>query len=372
MAIKWLSKAELKDGYLKTFLEMFEGDSSNKYISNIDTRMKVVQVSNDLQFNLTINDTITTNSYVCSPFHMYVTYAEEELKKKVQNKWLQQAIKVIIKLLSLILRTGKIDRNIQVNNFLLSTNPYPKWDGNGLAELTKEILAQYPTHAILFKSLNEYQHKNLLHVFSENHYLKICSRQVYIYNSEYAEWINHKSVKRDLQLIKKQKLNYIPHEEMGNYLEDAFKLYNLLYIKKYSQHNPQFTLAYIKKCYTENAMHFQGYKNEQGELKAFAGSFIVNDTITTPLLGYDTTAPQKDGLYIHANNLTLQYKFKHNLIANLSSGASQFKLWRGGEASLEFTVIYIRHLPFTRKMAWYILQFISNHIGMPILKKYKL
>jgi hypothetical protein len=146
----------------------------------------------------------------------------------------------------------------------------------------------------------------------------------------------------------------------------------MLYLEKYSKYNPQFTIKYFTTCYNDGIVHFQGYKNSENVLKSFSGLFIIGNTITSPLIGYDTAAPQKEGLYIHAAQLALLCKFKTNLLLNLSSGAPEFKRMRGGEPSIEYSAVYSRHLNRKRKITFIILQFISNKIGVPLMKKYEM
>lgn len=372
MVIKWLSYHEIPDGLHRKFAAMFTHEQSNKLIHNVYTQVETLQVNEQLLFTATINDAAIENSFVCSPYTAYALYAQDELKAKVPNKLLQYSVLWIIKLLGLLFKIGRIDRNVHVNNFLLSTNPYQEWDGKEIKEITAAMQQKYPHHAIIFRSLNLQQHQNLIDSFEANRYHKVGSRQVYMYAMPYESWIKHNNNKNDLRLIKKQKLKYLSHEEMGSYLDEALELYNLLYLEKYSKYNPQFSINYFRECHRNQLMYFQGYADEQGKLKAFSGLFILDQTITSPLVGYDTNAPQKEGLYIHAINLIFKYTFESGKILNLSSGASQFKRLRGGVPSVEYSVIYLRHLPLYRKLVWYFLIFISNKIGIPLTQKYEL
>jgi hypothetical protein len=119
-------------------------------------------------------------------------------------------------------------------------------------------------------------------------------------------------------------------------------------------------------------LYFQGYVDQNNVLKAFSAVFVWGETITSPLIGYDTSAPQKDHLYIHAAQLAVLYKFKHNLLLNLSSGAPGFKRMRGAEPSIEYSAVYLKHLPKKRQVTWQLLRFLSNKIGVPLIQKYKL
>lgn len=370
--IEWVHWKDLPIGLMKSFSKAFIENKSTALISNVETDYRILKVADGIYFPVTINNTEWDSSFVCSPYTAYALYSKDELKQKINSRLIQYPLLLIIRLLAKWLRYGQINKNIHINNFLLSTNPYPEWSGIEIAEITNFIKKEYPNHAIIFRSLNQFQHQHLLTIFKKNDYLLIGSRQVYIYDLTQESWLKHKNNKHDLALIKKQNLTYIDHAEMEPFLEEALQLYQMLYLEKYSKYNPQFTLKYFKTCYNDGIVYFQGYKNSENILKSFSGLFIIENTITSPLVGYDTAAPQKEGLYIHAAQLALLYKFKSNLLLNLSSGAPKFKRMRGGEPSIEYSAVFTKHLSTKRKIIMILLQFISNKIGVPLMEKYEL
>ncbi len=372
MKIKWSNLQEIKDKKVRLFAELFATKKSNDIVSNIHTEVRVINVNNEFEFPVTINNEAIENSFVCSPYTAYGLYAKDELKHKIKSKIIQYPLLVLIKLIAFLLRKGKIDKNIHINNFLLSTNPYPDWSGEHSAPLTAFLKSEFPKHALIFRSLNRYQHTSLIQELEKNEYLKLGSRQVYIYDESFEVWQKLKQNKHDRRIIQRKSLTQLSHQEMFPYLEDALALYNLLYLVKYSKFNPQFTLKYFQYCHENELVHFQGFIDKEGKLKAFTGLFILGNTITSPLVGYDTQAPQKEGLYIHAINSIMQYKFNHNLLLNLSSGAPKFKRLRGGKPSVEYSLVYIKHLTFFRRFTWSVIIFISNKIGVPLLEKYEL
>jgi hypothetical protein len=370
MKIRWAKKEELK-GKVKNFSKIFESDSEF-LIENVDTQYRFLYVNENLFFPVTINNTEWENSFVCSPHAAYTKYAKEEIKWTIKNVVLRSILFFIINMISGWLKRGELNKNIHVNNFLLSTNPFPEWNGDEIREITTFLKSEYPEHAIIFRSLNEYQHSNLLKIFEANNYDTIGSRQVYIFDLTKKEWLKHRNNKRDNKQIIKKGLNLVEHEKMEALLPQALELYRKLYLKKYTQLNPQFTLKYFKECYKYGVIEFQGYTDETGVLKAFSGQFTLENTITSPLVGYDTDAPKTESLYIHAAQLAILSKFKLGLLLNLSSGAPDFKRMRGGSASIEYSAIYLNHLSSKRKLRWKVLKFVSNKIGVPLIKKYKL
>ena len=261
---------------------------------------------------------------------------------------------------------------MHVNNFMLSTNPYPQWNGAHISDLLPFLVNEFPDHAIIFRSINDIQHKNLLEACTQANMKLVASRQVYIYNEPFIAFMKHNNNYQDQRIIRKKSLIYVRHEEMREYLEEALHLYDLLYLEKYSQHNPQFTLTYFIESHALDLIHFQGYKDALGNLRCFSGLFIQGDTITSPLVGYDTSAPKADALYIHAIHLIFTYRLNANKTLNLSSGAPLFKRLRGGIPTIEYSAVYINHLSAFRRSVFILLKFVSNSIGVPLLKKYEL
>lgn len=368
--IRWAEQAELT-GLMKDFSALFSVDSQ-LLIENVETTYRVLRVNENLFFPITINDTEWDNSFVCSPYTAYANYSKEEIKWTIKNKILKNTLLILLNGIAKWLKNGSLNKNVHVNNFLLSTNPYPEWNGAEIKAITTFLLKEYPNHAIVFRSLNEYQHQSLIEKFKANNYDAIGSRQVYIFDLTKEEWLKHRNNKHDNRIVKKSRFRLVEHNEMSDLIPQALDLYRQLYLKKYSEYNPQFTLQYFQECYTKNIVQFQGYVDENERLKAFSGLFIIDNTITSPLIGYDLDAPQKEGLYIHAAQLAVLNKFKTGLLLNLSSGAAAFKRMRGGQAVIEHSILYLKHLPRKQRLRWQVLKFLSNKIGVPLIKKYKL
>ncbi|MBL7977912.1 MAG: hypothetical protein JNN12_06190 [Bacteroidetes Order II. Incertae sedis bacterium] len=369
---KWVNWDEMPEGVVKAYTRLFLTAPAAHWIHNAKTQMRVLQVRDGLYFPVTINQTEWDSTFTCSPYTAYVLYAQDEIRRNLKNPLLQVGLLGLLKGVSWILKRGKINQNVHVNNFLLSTNPYPAWSGEELAAITIFLLREFPQHALIFRSLNEGQHADLLHAFQENGYHLVGSRQVYLYEMAREAWLKHNNNKHDLRLMRKQNLRYLPHEAMGAYLEEALVLYQKLYLEKYSRHNPQFSLAFFQACHRDETMVFQGFADAENRLRAFSGLFVIENTITSPLVGYDTDAPQKEGLYIHAIQLVFDYLFKTGKVLNLSSGAAHFKRLRGGKPAIEYSAVYMAHLPWFRRLVYGLLLKISNQIGIPLMKKYEL
>ncbi|HVD97856.1 MAG TPA: hypothetical protein VNB90_06595 [Cytophagaceae bacterium] len=370
--IRWATHTEITEPKARAFYNMVSDRPTETLIANVQTEVKIVSIADKWFLPVTINNTEWENSYVCSPYTAFITYSREELDRNVKNLLLRKLIHALLYFCAGWFKRKQLNKVIHVNNFLFSTNPYPDWMGTHLPHLTDFLTAQYPDHAIVFRSLNEGQHTMLMKEFEQAGYLLSASRQVYLFHRRAQTFSRHRNVKLDRRKVRQNGLQWIGPEAMGGYLEQARLLYNKLYLEKYSPLNPQYNLLFFQEAYQSGMIRFYGYIDKQQTLKAFSGIFESETTITSPLVGYDTSAPQKEELYIHASQLVFKQMLETDQVLNLSSGAASFKRLRGGQPHIEYSAIYCKHLPKDRQRLFRILKFITNKIGVPILKKYKL
>ncbi|MGK0414858.1 MAG: hypothetical protein ACJA1B_003087, partial [Polaribacter sp.] len=247
MKIRWAKQEELT-GIVGDFSKIIS-PNSQLLIENVRTEYRVLRVRKEVFFPVTINHTEWENSFVCGPYAAYTAYAKEEIKWNIDHKTVRAILILLVNTISGWLKRGMLNKNVHVNNFLMTTNPYPEWNGKEITEITSFIKAQYPKHAIIFRSLNDYQHGHLLQLFQKNKYENVGSRQVYIFNLTKEAWLKHRNNKHDNKLIEKKGLHLINHKEMKAYLPQALQLYRDLYLKKYSELNPQLTLKYFEEVH---------------------------------------------------------------------------------------------------------------------------
>jgi len=146
----------------------------------------------------------------------------------------------------------------------------------------------------------------------------------------------------------------------------------MLYIDKYSEHNPQFTEKYIATIIDHPNFYLEGFRNRNGVLDAVGGRFTLGSTTTLPIVGYDVSLPKRSCLYRLVLISTLLYAQRNNMTVNARSGASQLKLLRGAVAYSEYSAVYVKHLPNSRQRVWKGLAFVLDRLFVPLMKKYQL
>ncbi len=370
--VKWVTTNEIEDSLVRAFALSFLEKDSRDLIANVQTEIKVICIDDRFYLPVTINDTEYENSYVCSPYTALVTYCREELNRNITNSFLNRPLNFALNQMDSRTKKRNINKVIHINNFLFSTNIFPNWQGIYLPHLTQFLTEQYPDHALIFRSLNEVQNSLLLAELERWDYTFGASRQVYLFHPNAQSWTKHNNIAQDKRLVRKAGLTVVNHEDIPDYFPRIFELYNQLYLKKYSYQNPQFTEIFYKETWKNNLLKFSGFKNKEGKLVSVVGLFENETTITSPIVGYDTTLPREDALYIHAMHLIFNRMHETGKLLNLSSGAAGFKRLRGGQPYIEYAAIYYKHLPKERQRLWKTLVYLFNKIGVPILKKYEL
>ncbi|HHF7344458.1 hypothetical protein [Legionella feeleii] len=361
---------DFNDKSLK-YSEPFIHSASNEWILNVETKMMTAEMGGFV-FPVTVNEEEYRSSYVCSPYNALVTYGQDELFK-IKNYPLRLFLSLLMKTLGNLLRLGEVNKNLCINNFLLSTNPYPDWSGDGAEEERKKIQSLYPQHAIMYRSLNKHTNEALIQQLTQLDFMLIASRQVYIFDSKLCDFKKRNNTQNDRRALMKGNYRLVTHEQINR--DDypvIVDLYNKLYLEKYSQHNPQFSEKLIEYWHKNHLLTMFGLRDQAGVLQGIIGIFESEKVITAPLVGYNTHLPNQNALYRILIYLILDYSEKKGCCLNLSSGASEFKLLRGGQPFIEYSAIYIKHLPLYRRFTWKAIRVLLNWLFVPIVKRYKL
>lgn len=356
--------------YAREYLVPLIRDGVKDYIANADTVMMVIKIGQAV-LPITINCREYDNSYVCSPYTHYVSYALEELRE-LNNPGAEKCLAGILRILGFFLRQTECNKVVHVNNWLLSTNLYPDLTENAVIALICFLKKAFPTHALVFRSLNDKVNRKILQLLKEIGCMPVASRQIYGIDLSRGVLPSVYDVKNDLKLFVNTSYEIVPHSSFT--AEDVpriVELYSMLYLSKYSRHNPWFTEKFMQQALRTGIFTFIGFKKDD-RLDAVLGFFQRNGAMTTPIFGYDTNQPKSAGLYRLLSIQIMMEATERKIYLNNSSGAAQFKRNRGAMGEIEYSMIYHRHLPWWRKAPWTILGGIVNKFGIPLLIRYRL
>lgn len=346
-------------------------------INNVATRMALLDLG-ACQFPVSINDggERPDNSYVVSPLTAYTGYADYELAQ-LGRPWLAWPLQKLAAGVGRHLELQRIDRIVQINNWLLSTNLYPpEWQGEELAAITQLFRTRFPGHAFGFRSLNRFSNPLLLDKLVALGYVSVPSRQVYLFDGRagrQSPFLRKHNTRLDATLLRRTDYDIVPgHGLTDDDYPRLEHLYNLLYLEKYCPLNPQFSAEWLRRGQRDGWLELSALRTPEGRIDGVLGWFSSRTILTAPVVGYDTALPQKTGLYRMITQLCLQAAVERECVLNFSSGAAHFKRLRGGQPEIEYSMVYVAHLPPAQQRIWRILGRLLHGIGIPLMRSLKL
>lgn len=356
------------------WLSAMQTEGVSALIANVDTNLRALHhQALGVTLPISVGDREYGASYVFSPYTHYVSYAREELSM-LQSRAARAALSALLTPIGWLFKASRFNKAVQVNNRLLSTNLYPSLGAAEITSLAERLLHEFPDRTLIFRSLNTRTTSVYLKTLQKLGFRLVPSRQVYLYDSpdhipSKARWLQ----KRDYALLDKHGYDICGPEELS--VSDSprlAELYRLLYIEKYSAHNPVFTPLFFERAQQKELLKLYALRSRStGRLDAVLGYYIQDGIMTTPVFGYDTAVPQEVGLYRMLSAVLLRQAAEEGCLLHESAGAARFKRNRGAAAEIEYSAVYDRHLPLYRRIGWAMLSPLLNKVGVPIMQKHK-
>lgn len=358
------------DEAARAYVQIFADTPCRALVANVATRLEIATLDNGRWLvPVSVNDgTPDDQCYVCSPRSHYVDYTAFELSR-LGPRWLGSLLRGAFTGVAGVLQRADLDRVVIVNNWLLSTNLYPRdWHGEGLGDTVHALAVRHPGHAVLLRSLNERQNPAPMAAVRRAGARLLASRVVWHYDGATADFTGTANYRRDQLLLANPAWEIVGPDDVGPGDMDGFeRLYAQLYLEKYTPLNPRYTARYLGACHALGLLRFQGIRARATDRwLGVIGTFEQHGVLTAPIVGYDARLPQTSGLYRALMALVLRDTARRKLLLNLSAGAGSFKRSRGGRPCVEHTAVFDAHLPPARRRPWKALEAISNRIGLPV------
>ncbi|UZR94974.1 hypothetical protein [Chondrinema litorale] len=358
---------------LKNYILPFIEKGSRHFISNSEHEMALAIV-NGKAFPLTIGNLKSKSScYLVSFLSQYFDYAQEEVLENDKYTANQKRIaRFVVPIFRFLGNLSGMEKVVFINNYILSTSLYPDTSELNLVEFLKKLEEKFPQHALVFRSVNDRTEKVLLKELEVLEGKTLACRQLYMLDPKLGKYKKKRPFVMDSKLWAKTtdlewiKVVAFTKEEKAA----AIHFYKNLYIEKYSSLNPHYTEDYLDIALKGKVLDFYLLKDkETAEVKAVQAVATRNNVITTPFIGYDQSAPKEKGLYRLMNVQLTQLAVENNAVLNMSSGASKFKVSRGGEPCFEYHVVFDAHLKWSRKWIWSLLHYFSEKFVKSSMKK---
>ncbi|MGX9145466.1 GNAT family N-acetyltransferase [Mesorhizobium sp. 128a] len=366
-----LDQVENNPREVEAFVRLFNEVPVRDLVRNLTVKVEAFEIAGR-SFPLTLNDAEgAPNCYICCPSSAYIDYAIDETRNFVSSPLLQKAIRVLIGLCAPLVRASGLDHQVQVNNWLYSTNPVPQLDRKAISAIRDDLTTRFPDRSIVIRSLNETADPWTIAALKQEGFRLLAARQVYIFAGRGSAMSN--DMKRD-----RKRLRTTPFETVGNadFIEADYArceaLYRMLYLDKYTPLNPHYTARYIGEMHRRGVLKLAGLRRPGGELVAVTALSKNGRTLTQPIVGYDTGLPVSEGLYRMMMALAQDHAMAHGLFFNMSAGAAAFKRLRGAVATVEYNAVYVGHLPRHQRVAVRIMETVLARIGIPLLRRFEL
>lgn len=310
------------------------------------------------------------NAYVCSPTTHYVDYAQREVELELgAHPLLRRALPLVLEALRPLLRFAQAERIVYVNNWLLSTNLYPALERPALAAIKAELLAAYPDHSIVFRSLNEGLNGEVIAGLEGLGFRRVFSRQVYLLDPRDGAYRRRNNYGHDRRLARRSPYRWLSAAQLPLTASGRLcALYADLYLAKYSQHNPQLTPYYLARALGESWLSI-GALAAGGQIDGVLGTIEQHGQLTAPLVGYDRSRDEALGLYRLIMLRLTEAAAERGRVLHLSSGAASFKRLRGAAGFPEYSLIYHAHLPPRRRLPWQLLEWLSRRAIVPLMTR---
>lgn len=354
---------------VEAFAALHDGGNAAQLADNLHARIHVLR-GGGMPVPAMVTGPKRGNAWICSPRTTYADYAAEEARRLLP-RWQSGPVAALCGSVGRLLDAVGIDRAVSLNNWGLSTNLYPPLPQVDLSGLIDEARTRWPGHALWFRSLNPVHNADWLAALQARGFTLVASRQVYLRQAHLP--VSGRDLAADLRLLQRQDLQPVADAafDEADYPRIA-ALYAQLYLDKYSRHNPAYHATMLRDWHRKGLLQLRGFRGQDGQLLCIAGMFGTETTMTTPIVGYDTTQPQRLGLYRALTACGFDEALRSGRHLNLSAGAAGFKRLRGATPAIEYSAVWVPPTARASRAVVSVLSALTCRLGVPLMRKYQL
>ncbi|MGB1159952.1 MAG: hypothetical protein ACPG40_01955 [Alphaproteobacteria bacterium] len=319
-------------------------------VGNLETEVFTLSVG-DWTIPVSRNDGLRRTCYINSPSRAFLDYGAEELDRLTANPLARIGGRGLLATMNPIVKATGLDRQIQLNNWLVATNILPPASAEEWLRLFDSVSANEGDFIPVLRSVNQTAHSGLLAAFEAADLTLFPLRKVFLRDYAVAqEWTSDEA--KDAKLLSDQRFEQrggdtFSKAEFGR----AAELYGQLYLEKYSRLNPHYSATFLEVAQMRLGLRLDGLFDTSGEMVGVIGRYQQHGTLTGPIVGYDTGLPAKLGLYRRLRAINHGVARRGNHLYNMSAGAEGFKKLRGGRATIEYMVADFRRAKSSQRRA---------------------
>jgi hypothetical protein len=318
---------------------------------------------NGLQWRVSLTRPVPRNSYVVSATGQYLDYAREEIRR-LPSALARIASRASLMPLAPILQ--RLDPVVMLDALPLSTVLHPR-HARGTWESALQVARHaFPGLPIVVRSLDHVVSNDALAALVGAGCTVLPSRLVFHQDPRLETFWRSRNVRNDLALAAREPLEQ--RELTAADSDRIAALYWQLYGEKHSQLNPRFSADWLAHAIRAGVFRGEGLLLD-GKLVAAYLSYRVEQVMTNPVFGYNTTLPQQLGLYRRLSLLTMQAARRDNVLLHASSGAPGFKASRGGVAAMEYHGVDLTQVRGAQRTAWALLTRIATAIAPSVFRR---
>lgn len=313
-------------------------------------------------------------SYIVSPFTHYISYGAEEIEK-LETPALERPLQRVVAGLGRAFRRARFDRVVYVDNWLTSTTLHALLFRDAWEALVDALRERFPDHVIVVRGVDRRTSAALRDDLDALGARFVFSRRVLFQDPKDA--LRHRDGRKDQRLLDRALASgdycVVDLRELDDPgLSRVRDLYDLLYVEKWSRHNPQLTRDYVIHTIRCGFLQGQALVSREGSIDGAFAAWVRHGLYYVPVLGYDTRLPQERGLYRMLAALSSADALARGVLVHDSAGVSDFKQNRGAVPELEHLAVFDRHLPRRRRAPWRALGALMDHLGAPLIERFDL
>ena len=336
----------------RAWLEPMVREGTTVFIKNAPTDLRLLRVG-DAVLPVTVEEPGPGRSYVVSPWAQYVAYAAEEVAR-LPRRWQRWSGAALLGLVRPCLRQARMDRVVQVNNWLLSTNLWPSGMAGEVVRIARLLRRTWPDRAVVFRSLDRVVQPDLVEALQAAGARLVFSRVVTYQDPAAAGFWRNRQLRQDRKrFVREGWRAEPPGPDAAGQMK---RLYDALYLEKYSRLNPDFT----ERCFTEalrcGFVRMEVLRGADETPAGVWGWWSRGGVMTQPIFGYDPSGPGGPAPYAALSLRVLERATELGLKVNASGGAGRFKQQRGGAATVEWHAVFDNHLPTAARLPWAVLE----------------